>query len=112
MKSKERDILKNMYHGRLDRIEKLNKKIDYDNLKDIVKRTREEFEFEKSEKPLAFLNNIKTGKISLEVAKNLLEDYNEYLNKMRKRNKSDEQKKTLANINILFNAGNIAIKFI
>ena len=48
MKSKERDILKNIYHERLDRIEKLNKKIDYDNLKDIVKRTREEFEFEKS----------------------------------------------------------------
>ena len=31
---------------------------------------------------------------------------------MRKRNKSDEQKKDLANINVLFNARNNAIKFI
>ena len=31
---------------------------------------------------------------------------------MRKGGKSDEQKKTLANINILFNARNNAIKFI
>ena len=34
------------------------------------------------------------------------------LKKIRKGNKNDEQKKTLANINTLFNARNNAIKFI
>ena len=46
----------------------------------------------KSEDPLAFLNN-KTGKISLEEAKNLQKDYNKYLNKIQKGNKNEEQKK-------------------
>ena len=67
--SKEREIFKNIYNERLDKIEEINKKIGYDNLKYIVKTTGEEFEFFKSEDPLKFLNDIKTGKISLEEAK-------------------------------------------
>ena len=86
--SKEREIFKNIYHERLDRIEELNKKIDYDNLKCIVKGTGEEFAFDKSENPQAFLNGIKRRTISLEEAKNLQKDYNEYLKKIRKGNKS------------------------
>ena len=68
--------------------------------------------FDKSEDPLVFLNDIKIGKTSLEEAKNLQKDYDEYLNKRRKGNKNEEQKKTLANINILFNARTNSIKFI
>ena len=78
----------------------MNKRIDYGNLKYIVKTTGEEFEFDKSGDPLKFLSDIKTGKISLEDAKNLQKDYNKYLNKMRKGNKNAEQNKTFANINI------------
>ena len=33
---------------------------------------------------MVFLNNIKTGKINLEEVKNLQEDFNELLKKMRK----------------------------
>ena len=61
---------------------KLSKKIDYDNLKYTVTSSGEEFEFDKSEDPVLFLNDIKKGKISLEEAKNLKE--------MRKQNKSTE----------------------
>ena len=110
--SKEREIFKNIYNERLDKIEELNKKIDHDNPKYIVKTTGEQFEFHKSEDPIEFFNDINTGKISLEEAKKLQKEYEEYLKKMRKRNKSDEQKKDLANINVLFNARNNAIKFI
>ena len=81
---KERGIL----NESLDKIEELNKMIDYDNLKYIVKTTGEEFKFEESENPLEFLNDIKTGKISLEEAKNLQQDYEEYLQKIRKGGKS------------------------
>ena len=94
--SKEREIVKNIYNERLDRIEELNKKFDYNNLKYTVKSTGEEFEFDKSEDPLAFSSDIKTGKISVEEVNNLQKDYNEYLTKIRKVNKSVEQKKTLA----------------
>ena len=61
---------------------------------------------------MLFLNDIKKGKISLEEANNLQQDYEKYLKEIRKGNKSTEQKKTLANINVLFNARNNATKFI
>ena len=77
--SKKKDIFKNIYNKRLQKIEELNKKIDYDNLKYIVKSTGEEFDFDKSKDPLKFLSDIKTDKISLEEAKNLQDDYEEYL---------------------------------
>ena len=60
--SKERKIFKNIYNERLDKIEELNKKIDYSNLNYTVISTGEEFEFDKSEDPLVFLNDIKKGK--------------------------------------------------
>ena len=47
--SKEREIFKNIYNERLDKIEELNKKFDYNNIKYTVINTGEEFEFDKSE---------------------------------------------------------------
>ena len=84
----------------------------FNNLKYTVISSDEEFEFDKSEDLVLFLNDIKKGKISLEEAKNLKQDYEEYLKEIRKGNKSAEQKFFLANINLLFNARNNAIKFI
>ena len=49
--------------------------------------------------------------MSLEEAKNLQQDYENHLKEIRKGNKDDE-KRTLANINVLFNARNNAIKVI
>ena len=60
--SKEREILKNIYNKRLDKIEELNKTIDYNSLKYTVVSTGEEFEFDKSEDPILFLKDIKKGK--------------------------------------------------
>ena len=61
---------------------------------------------------MLFLNGIKKGKISLEEAKKLQQEYEKHLKEIRKGKKNDEQRKTLANINILFNARNNSIKFI
>ena len=99
--SKEKEIFKNICNERLNKMQELNKRIDYDNLKYTVKTTVKEFEFNKSEDLLEFLNDIK---ISLEEAKNLQKEFEEYLKKMRKGNKSDEYKKNFGNINVLFNA--------
>ena len=50
--------------------------------------------------------------MSLEEVNNCRQNYLGYLNIIRKGNKNANQKNTLANINIFFNARNNAIKFI
>ena len=110
--SKQREIFKDIYNKRLDKIEELNNKIDYDDLKYVVVRSGKKFDFGVSEDPIALLNDIKKGKISLEEAKNKQQNYLNYLNVIRRGNQNADQKKTLANINIHFNARNNAIKFI
>ena len=90
MLSREREIFKNIHNKRLDKIVELSKKNDYNNLKYTVISSGEEFEFDKSEDPLVFLNDIKKGKLSLEEAKNSQRDYEKYLKEIRKGNKSTE----------------------
>ena len=110
--SKEREIFKDIYNKRLDKIEELNNKIDYNNLKYVVSSSGEKFDLDSLEDRLVFLNDIKKGKISLREAKNIQQEYGKYLNRMRRGNKNANKKKTLPNINIYFNARNNAIKFI
>ena len=78
--SKEREIFKDIYNKRLDKIEELNNKNDYDNLKYVVVGSGEKFGFGVSEDTIAFLNDIKKGKISIEEAKNKQQNYLNYLN--------------------------------
>ena len=110
--SKEREIFKDIYNKRLDKIEELNDKIDYDNLQYVTVNSGKIYNFSKLTDPVTFLNKIKKSKMSLEEAKNMQENYLNYLNIIRKGNKNAEQKKTLPNINIHFNATDSAIKFI
>ena len=62
--SKEREIFQDIYNRRLDKIEELNNKTDYNNLKYVVVNS--------------------TGKISLEEAKNQQQNYYNYLNIIRR----------------------------
>ena len=64
------------------------------------------------EDPITFLNEIKRGETPLEEAKIMQQNFLQYLSVIRKGNKNAEQRKTLANINMLYNARNGAIKFI
>ena len=45
--SRETEIFKSIYNKRLDKIEELSKKIDYNNLKYTVISSGEEFEFDR-----------------------------------------------------------------
>ena len=110
--SKEREIFKDIYNNRLDKIEELNNKIDYNNLKYVISSSGDEYSFDKLKDPITFLDNIKKGKISLEEAKNQQQNYYNYLNKIRRGNKNANQRKAIANINIHFNTRNSGIKFI
>ena len=90
----------------------MNNKIDYNNLEYAVYKSKKTYDFSKLADPVTLLDEIKKGQISLEQAKNNQQNYLEYLNTIRKGNKNPEQRKTLANINVHFNARNSAIKFI
>ena len=110
--SKERKIFKDIYNKRLDKIEEINNKIDYNNLKYVVVGTGDEYDFNNLDDALTFLNNIKKGKISMNKAIEQQEKFYKYLNIIRIGNKNENQKKVLANAYILFNGRNSAIKFI
>ena len=110
--SKESEIFNDIYNKRLDKLEELNNKIDYDNLKYVVERSGDEYSFNNIKDPIALLKDVKKGKRSLEEAKEKQKDYYNYLNTIRKINKSANQKRTLANIDIFINARDNTIKFI
>ena len=103
-------IIKINYH--FQKKEKLNNKIDYDNLQYVAVNSGKIYNFSELTDPLTFLDEIKKGKMPLEEAKNYQQNYLDYLNIIRKRNENAEQKKTLADINIHFNARNNTMKFI
>ena len=67
---KKEKIFKDIYNERLDKIEELNNKINYNNLKYVVVSSGDEYRFDKLDDPLVFLNDIKKGKTSLKEAKN------------------------------------------
>ena len=106
--SKEREIFRDICNKRIDKLEELNNKIDYNSLNYVVLSGGDEYNFNKLDDPLTFLNNIKKGKISLNEAIEQQRNYYNYLNIIRIGNKYANQKKVLANANILYNARNSA----
>ena len=110
--AKEREIFKDICNKRLDKIEKMNNEIDYDDLDYVVLSSDMEYKFFVEKDPISLLNAIKKGEMSLEEAKNRRKDYLKYLNIIRKGNKNYMQKRTISNIENHFNARNSAIKFI
>ena len=62
--------------------------------------------------PIIFLYDIKQGKILIQEAKNIQKEYNKCFNFIRRGNKNNKQRGTLNNINNLFNAKDMANKFI
>ena len=90
----------------------MNIKIDYDNLKYVVYSSKKIYNFSELKDPLTLLDEIKKGEMTLEEAKNYQKDYPGYFKKIRKGNKNVEQRRTLANLNMFYNAREEAIKFI
>ena len=102
----------NIYNKRLDKIDKLSKKIDYGHLKFIVNSTGLETDFSELKDPAAFLDSIKKPEILIEEARYKQKKFSRYLKRIRIGNNSEKDKKALANINKLFNGRNDAIKFV
>ena len=110
--SKEREIFKEVYNKKLDEIEEMNNKIDYDDLEYVVLSNDMAYNFYVEKDPISLLDDIKSGKTTLKEAKDAQENYRYYLNIILKGNKNDIQKRTLANINMFYNARDNALKFI
>ena len=65
LSKKKRQIFKDIYNKRLDKIKELNNKIDYDNLEYAVYSREELIDFSELKSPLALLDKIKKGEITL-----------------------------------------------
>ena len=89
--SKEREIYRNIYNKRLDKIEELTEKINDDNLIFAIISTGKTIDFTKKDDPLTFLNKIQKRKITIEEAKESQKDFDKYLKTIRKGNKTHEQ---------------------
>ena len=87
----------------------MNNKIDYNNLNYVVVGTGDEYNLNNLDDSLTLLNNIKKCKISMGKAIEQQYNFHKYLNLIRIGNKNDNQKRTLANINIFYNARDNAI---
>ena len=88
MLSKEREISKNIYNKRHDKIDELSKTIDYSDLKPIISSSGTETNFSELKVPVAFLDSIRKSEISIEEARHKQEEFNRYLKKIRSGNKS------------------------
>ena len=99
--SKEREIFKNISNKKLNKIEELNNKIDYDDLDYVVLSKDMEYNFSIEKDPISLLKAIKDGEISLKEARDRQINYLQYLNITRKGQKNSVQKRTLSNIEII-----------
>ena len=78
----------------------------------VVVGTGDKYNFDNLDDPLTLPNNIKNGEISMKKAIEQQHMFFKYLNIIRIGNKNDNQKRTLANINMFYNTIDNVIKFI
>ena len=82
--SKVREIFKNIYNERLDKIDELSKTIDDGELKLIISSSNTETNFSELKHLVAFLDSITKLKISIEEVRHKQEQFNRYLDKKKK----------------------------
>ena len=110
--SKEREIFRDIYNDRLEQLQLTSHNVDYNNFNYEVITSSNKYKFDGVKNPLVFLKEIKEGRISIQEAKNIQREFNKKLNFIRRGNKNQEQRQALNNINNLYNARDMAIKFI
>ena len=90
--SKEREIFNDISNKRLNKIEDLNNKIDYDDLDYVVLSKDMEYNFSIEKTPISLFKAIKDGEISLKEARDRQRNYLSYLNTIQKGHKNSVQK--------------------
>ena len=99
---------------RIEKITNLDKNINSDDLIYRYKGNTANAKLDGFDNALNIINKIQNGEISLSDVKNIQEKFKSYFGEIKKENKkqrSKEQKNTLHNIEMLYRARNMAIKF-
>ena len=99
---------------RTEKITNLDKSINSDDLIYRYKGNTANAKLDGFDNALNIINKIQNGEISLSDVKNIQEKFKSYFGEIKKENKkqrSKEQKNTLYNIEMLYRARNMAIKF-
>ena len=109
--SKQKEIFNELVHKRLKKIDDLNKKVNSNDLIYRYKNNSPNVEFNKFNNAFDIIDKIRDGKVDLSDVKNNQEKIKSYLGKIKKENKSKEQKNTLYNIEMLCEARKKAINF-
>ena len=109
---KEREIFRDIYNDRLEQLQLASRNVDYNNLDYEVITSGDKYQFDGVKDPLVFLKEIKEDRISIQEAKNIQKEFNKKFNFIRTGKKNQEQRQALNNINNLYNARDMAIKFI
>ena len=91
--SKERGIFNDISNKKLNKIEELANKIDYDDLDYVVLSKDMEYNFSIEKDPISLSKAIKDGEISLKEERDRQKYYLQYLNIIRKGYKNSVQKK-------------------
>ena len=65
MLSKQREIFKNIYHERIEKIGELTKKIDHNVFRFLAQTSGNKTDFTDLKDPFVFLDNIKGNEISI-----------------------------------------------
>ena len=97
--SKEREIFKDISNKRLNKIEEMNNKIDYDDLDYVILSKDMEYNFSIEKDLISLLKAIKDGEMSLKEVRQ--RNYLQYLNIIRKGNKNSVQKITYQILKII-----------
>ena len=112
--SKQKEIFNELVDERRKKITDLDEKVNSDDLIYRYKGNSPDLNFNEFDNALTLIDKIRGSKISLADVKNNQEKFKSYLREIKKGNnkgKSQEQKNTLYNIEILYKARNEAIKF-
>ena len=96
---------------RLEKINDFDERVNSDDLIYRYKGRTADAKFDEFDNALDTVNKIRDGKTDLADVKNNQQKFKSYLGKIKKGNKSKEQKNAFCNIEMLYKARNKAIKF-
>ena len=114
MTSKQKEIFNKLADERLEEITNLDKKVNPKDLKNKYKGPTADAKFNEFDNAINLLDKIREDEIRLADTKNGQEEFNSNLSEIKKVNKKfrvKEQKNTLHDIKMLYEARNGAIKF-
>ena len=109
--SKQKEIFNELVDERLEKIIDLDERVNSNDLIYRYKGKNVDAKFDEFDNALDIINKIRDGKTDLANGRNNQQKFKSFLGEIKKGNKSNEQKNTLYNIEMLYKARNEATEF-